>query len=624
MDRLDDYSDFGEGYKFIWELHGCYDFHPVPYPSPRMPDDKTVFGLLQDIVNQQQGKPSDAIYYTPVAEMLKKLVYGPAGQIVYIPDTRYMPPHQDYNTTDKPQWGLNFRVNEDPDVSSFLADVSRRRAEEYAKTPDRRPWDAAFSADGIEGATPNSDYCNGIDYRRGHFATTLVPLTFGLDNFQPAMPNAIWDFHHKAWWPISQQHKIVTYGNANEYQMVFLLPYVDVPMAEVPWDWQHPGRMDRFLRAVAYHKIWRYWNVWGPQGVMDGNKDPANVRAQFRHGLASAVFPAAVTIQLAAGNLESYRALYRQYVPAIEELSRASWEPVPYAAADAGVIVERFGDAAQGELHFTLRNYAGKPVETLLRPDWQALGCPKEDELVMLDILPGTPRLTPFPRQGCRLAVEADGSRAVWVGARRQAAQHGFRMAAATLEKIERLFHAEMRDGDLSAWKKALRVARAGADAEESRALANAGQLCRLAEALQNGLKTNAPVDLAKLVFRLKAQLAIVPVALLGIESHLPRVVTCAPGGKTVQATCKLAAGQGPLSALRCRVISPWLKVQKNCTVRPQLSELPAGRSAGLEALLFVPADPPRTLLPFLVELRGESRWGAFRVAFPVDVAVKQ
>ena len=198
--------------------------------------------------------------------------------------------------------------------------------------------------------------------------------------------------------------------------MFFTMPFVDVPMAEGPWDRQHPGRMDRFLRAVAYHKIWRYWNAWGPAGRLDGNNDPANVRAQFRHGLAYAIFPAVASVQSASGDLESDRALYRQYVPAIEELSRAGWEPVPYATADEGVIVERFGDAAQGELHFTLRNYADKPVETLLRPDWQALGCPEDDELVMLDILPGTPRLTPFPRQGCRLAIEADGSRAFWVG----------------------------------------------------------------------------------------------------------------------------------------------------------------------------------------------------------------
>jgi hypothetical protein len=64
--------------------------------------------------------------------------------------------------------------------------------------------------------------------------------------------------------------------------------------------------------------------------------------------------------------LEPCRAAYRQYVPAIEELSSAGWEPVPYATAGDGVIVERFGSATNG-LYFTLRNYAAEPKQATLR-----------------------------------------------------------------------------------------------------------------------------------------------------------------------------------------------------------------------------------------------------------------
>ena len=170
---------------------------------------------------------------------------GPKGEIRYIGDTRYWQPHEGYNHTDKPGWGLNFRVNEDPGVSSFLADKSRRKAEEYAKTPDRRPWDAAFTADAIEGYMANA---HAVDYRREHFATTLVPLTFGRDDLQPAIPNTIWDFHQKAWGPVTEKYQIVTYGNANGYEQFFTMPYVDVPMTEGSWDPQHPARVDRFLR----------------------------------------------------------------------------------------------------------------------------------------------------------------------------------------------------------------------------------------------------------------------------------------------------------------------------------------------------------------------------------------
>jgi len=613
--RLEDASDFGEGYKFLWHLHGCYDFHQVPTPDRTLPTDGTVFGLLRGMVEAEKTRSRG---YTPTAETLRKLVLGPKGEIRYIGDTRYWQAHEGYNHTDKPGWGLNFRVNEDPGISSFLADDSRRKAQQYVKTPDRRPWDATFTADAIEGYMANA---HAVDYRREHFATTLVPLTFGRDNLQPAIPNTIWDFHHKAWWPVTEKYQIVTYGNANGYEQFFTMPYVDVPMTEGSWDPQHPARLDRFLRAVNYHKIWRYWHAWDQRGGY-GDKDPANVQAHFRHGLAYAIFPAVACVQGATGDLEPHRALYRQYVPAIEELSRTGWEPVPYATATEGVIVERYGTYAQGELHFTLRHYSDKPVETVLAPDWRALGCPavEQIDLVMLDILPGTPRLTAFTKGGYRLSIEADGSRAVWVGTRRQAAQHGFRTAAATLEKLERLFCGEMNDSSRAAWTKALDVARQGAEAEDHHALALSEELQRLAASLQADLRTNSPVDLAKVLFRLRAQVSLVPVALLGLDSEATRVVAGTRQGGAIATTWKLAAGQTAIEDLQCRVLSPWSEVAQQCRVSPAIHDLPKGQTASLEAGLSLPTVLPRRLLPFLLELLGKADAMPFTVASAVDV----
>ncbi len=330
-DALDDASDFGEGYKFLWHLHGCYDFRQVAYddPNPKRPEDAIVFGLLREMAEAEVSRRRD---YTPTAETLKKIVFGPRGEISYIGDTRYWRAHEGYNHTDQPGWGLNFRVNEDPGISPFLADVARRKAEEYACTQDRRDWDATFTADAIEGYFANT---SGPDYRREHFRTTQVPLAFGYENLQPCLPNTIWDFHHTAWWPITEQYKIATYGNANGYEQFFTMPYVDVPMTEGNWDPKNPGRLDRFMRAVNYQKIWRYWHAWDKSGGY-GDRDPANVRAHFRRGLAYAIYPAVACVQSATGDLEPHRAWYRQYVPAIEELSTAGWEPVPYATGHRG------------------------------------------------------------------------------------------------------------------------------------------------------------------------------------------------------------------------------------------------------------------------------------------------
>lgn len=69
------------------------------------------------------------------------------------------------------------------------------------------------------------------------------------------------------------------------------MPFVDVPMTEGSWDAKNRGRLDRFMRAVNHHKIWRYWHAWDKSGGY-GDRDPANVQAHFRGGLAYAIHPA--------------------------------------------------------------------------------------------------------------------------------------------------------------------------------------------------------------------------------------------------------------------------------------------------------------------------------------------
>ena len=312
-----------------------------------------------------------------------------------------------------------------------------------------------------------------LDYRREHFRTTLVPLTFGRENLQPALPNTIWDFHRKAWQPITDETKILTYGNANGYEQFFTMPFVDIPMTEDNWDPRHDGRLDRFMRAINYRKIWRYWHAWGPAGGY-GDQDQANVQAQFRRGLAYAIYPAVACIETMNGDLEQHRAWFRQFVPAIEELSVAGWEPVPYARASAEVVVERFGSFATGDLHFTLRNYADQPVEPVLTLERPGLGIPASADLLWVQVLPLTPRLDPFATAGQTFGIGAKATQALWVGTRDQAAQRGFRLALATLEKIERLFQTVMDEAARTTWTEAVATARRGLATAGAEALAPA------------------------------------------------------------------------------------------------------------------------------------------------------
>jgi hypothetical protein len=606
---IEDASDFGEGYAHVWHLHGCYDFRQVPSDDPKLPSDETVFRLLEQMADAEKAKPG---WYTPAAETLRKIAFGPRGNISYIGDTRYWRPHEGYNHTDRPGWGLNFRVNEDPEVSPFLAELARRSlAEHLQREPRRRPWDATFSADAIEGYMSNS---TEIDFRREHFATTLVPPTFGHTTLAPALPNTIWDFHRKCWWPLTEERQVLTYGNANCYEQAFTLPFVDIPMTEDDWDRQHPARLDRYLRALAYHKIWRYWHAWGPAGYGDTN--PAYVQAQFRRGLAYAVYPPVYSIPVMGGDLEAHRAAFRQYVPAIEELSATGWEPVPYARATGGVVVERFGRFAQGELHFTLRHYGEEPVEALLTLERQGLGIPAAAELSWINALPRTPHLTPFPSAGLPCRLEAGGSMALWVGTQEQAVQHGFRLALATLQKTERLFQTEMDEAARAAWAQAETAARQGASASGTEALGLAESLQQAAGELGRVIATKAPVDLAKLLFRLRTDVSLVPVVLTGIRVHAERVLADRPRGEPAVLPVRVevpGGGAGVPAALTASVLSPWPEVAARCAVT-------GSAATGLTASLDVPAEPARRLLPYLVVLSGRLGESLCTVAMPADL----
>lgn len=612
---LDDASDFGEGYRFVWHLHGCYDYRQVPYDDPKLPPDETVFRLLERMVEDEKANPK---WYTPTAETAKKITFGPKGTIGYIGDTKYWRANEGYNHTDKPGWGFNFRVNEDPEVSPFLAGLARRSAEDYVqKNPDRRPWDATFTADAIEGYMSNS---HELNFRREHFRTTLLPLTFGRDNLAPAMPNTIWDFHHKCWWPLTQNQKILTYGNANGYEQAFALPYIDIPMTEFDWDRAHPARLDRYLRALAYHKIWRHWHAWGPGGYAD--TDPACVQAQFRRGLASAVYPPVYCIPTSGADIEAHRAAFRQYVPAIEELSAAGWEPVPYARATNGVVVERFGSFPAGELHLVLRNQGAAAVETVLTLDRQALGVPSSAALCWIDILPRTPLVEHFPGDGLQCRVDADGTLALWVGTRERAAQHGFRLALATLAKTERLFQMEMDEASRAVWSRATATARQGMAAVGSTALGLAEALQQAADELGTAIVTKAPADLAKLLFRLRADASLVPAALADIHVEAARVLADCPRGAPVSLPVRvevypgLALAGEPTPAVTdwaARVLSPWPALASQSAVT-------APRATGSTATLCVPAEPERRLLPYLVVFSCRVGGMPCTVASPVDL----
>jgi hypothetical protein len=598
---LPDVSDFGEGYNFISHVHGCYDYRQIPWPSSKMMTDAEVMAELEKMVAAEGDKGR---HYVPTRETIKKICRGANGEILYIGDTHYWRAQEGYNHTDQPGWGLNFHVNEDPAVSDHLRQVSRQKAADYVKT-NPRPWTGTFTADAIEGYMSNS---RQLDFKPEHLQTTLQPLSFGKDSLRPAMVNTIWDFLHQAWWPITEEFKAVTYGNANCYEQAFTLPYCDIPMTEGSWDAKHPARLDGYLRAMAHHKIWRYWHAWDEGGGY-GDANPANVQQQMTRGLAYGIYPSVYSVEVMGGNLEQSRAAFRQYIPALEELNTAGWEPVPYAAIGGAAlqpapILERFGSFADGELHYTIRNYGDQPAEGTLQLDRAGLGIPAAAKLLYLNILPGTVHFHPLAPEGLPVKLAAGETLALWIGTQDQAAQHGFRLAGRTLAKIERLFYPEMSDVSRALWQQAVDLAKQGEKASGTQALILAESLQNALGNLQQGLQTKSPVDLTKLIYRARVYVSMAPAANgVGFMVPAPRVIRKGVRGAGAPV---LFVEWGHSAAWQMSVLSPWPEV--------------ATQSNWMS--LFVPAEPQRQLLPFLIEARGQDpkTKTPFTLYAPVDI----
>ena len=279
---------------------------------------------------------------------------------------------------------------EDPEVSDWVPGlIDRRRTAWVEKHPDPKPFHYCMSSDEIQGYTGTG---NRPDFRREHFHFADVPLSYGKNTLALARVNLMYDFLHTFLWPHSHTHNYLNTGNANYFNRAFCFPYVDMGMIEWEWDRSNPLRTGTYARTMSYHKLYRFWRVCGK-----GEEDPASVRTHLHRCLFWAIYPAVGGMQSKTHNLDEYRYLYRRYVPIVERLSAAGWEPVTHATASPeGVLVERYGLFDNGSLHFAIRNItegqmidpsgpAPKRVNVCI--DGQALGIAPDDRTLFAEEL---------------------------------------------------------------------------------------------------------------------------------------------------------------------------------------------------------------------------------------------
>lgn len=255
-----------------------------------------------------------------------------------------------------------------------------------------------------------------LNYRRDHFGSTTVPLTFATDSFRPALFKGL-AIHEFTRWISDDVHRLggLMFANGVPYRFGWLCPWLDVLGTETDW-----------MSGTAYTPVadsqlclWRSLAGRKPYLLLM-NTDFAkftseHVQRYFQRALAYGMYPSMFS-QNASENpywqnpawYNRDRPLFKKYLPIIREVAEAGWQPVTAATFAAGdVAMERFGTATNTAVYLTLLNDAEESRTGVLHIDSDVA----EPSAVATELVSGQP--LPRAASGWTLTVAARATAAV-------------------------------------------------------------------------------------------------------------------------------------------------------------------------------------------------------------------
>ncbi len=285
--------------------------------------------------------------------------------------------------------GAVFALNADPDIpvslgwplrqADFAFDEVQRVIAEYdSPSPDGTPPAR------VDGAYIDSYefWANSIDYNRGHFAAADLPLVFDAATHRVGVLTvfATFEFQKELARRMREQGRLMmANGVLNQYE--FPAAYLDVLGTET--NWLPQGRWEPlsdaelcFRRAMSYQRPYCF--------LLNTHYADLTLELTERYMqrcLFWGMFPgffsenAATDCYFATpGWYEPARPLFKKYVPLIQRIAAAGWEPATHARSrDGRVLIERFGKPEAGSAYFTVLNDTDGPIEDEIEIDLAAL-----------------------------------------------------------------------------------------------------------------------------------------------------------------------------------------------------------------------------------------------------------
>lgn len=218
------------------------------------------------------------------------------------------------------------------------------------------------------------------NYRPEHLAAAGIPLVFDRDGqvCQLGIFNTV-EFTREVAQRMWARRKLM-FANSTPDRFPWGAAWLDVLGTETNWATEgtytpNPDSVMNYRRALCYQRPY----LLLLNTVYDEFR-PEWVELYFKRCLAYAVFPGFFSHNAADhpywGRPDLYnrdRPLFRRFIPAIQALSAAGWEPVTHARASLhSVYVERFGRPG-GPLYLTVFNDSHEPATVEISVDQVAL-----------------------------------------------------------------------------------------------------------------------------------------------------------------------------------------------------------------------------------------------------------
>lgn len=243
-----------------------------------------------------------------------------------------------------------------------------------------------MNVDGIYFDSMEWNWHHDLNYNKDHFEYADYPLTFStsLDLPRPA----IWNYsseYEMMKQVASETHSAgkLTMGNGFGWTP-FAAGILDLFGAEFSWYHaaDYDSRILQFRRSISNQKP---IVVLLNEGFSDKafNEAPYDgYRVYFERMLFYGFFPSFFSADASndpywadSKNYDQGRPFFKKYIPLIQTIASAGWQPITYAGCSNGEIaIERFGKTGDGHIYFTVMNTSNEVIHSTIDVDYRALG----------------------------------------------------------------------------------------------------------------------------------------------------------------------------------------------------------------------------------------------------------